>query len=79
MTGFHDGYAGLVQRNSVELTNESISGILNVGGTILGTSNKADPFRWVVQQPDGELVFSERSKEVMDYCEELGLAALGCR
>jgi len=76
--GFRDGYAGLVLRDSVELTNESISGILNVGGTILGTSNKADPFRWAEQHPSGELIFSDRSKEVMKYCEELGLAALVC-
>jgi len=76
--GFRDGYAGLVLRNSIELTHDSVSGILNLGGTILGTSNKADPFKWVEQRDDGELVFSDRSKEVKDYCEELGLSALVC-
>lgn len=78
VTGFRDGYGGLVLRNSMELTNESVSGILNIGGTILGTSNKANPFNWGEQGADGELTFSDRSKEVAAYCEELGLAALVC-
>ncbi len=76
--GFRDGYAGLVLRKSIELTNASTSGILNVGGTILGTSNKANPFRWAEQRVDGELTFSDRSSEVKEYCEELGLSALVC-
>ncbi|UCD57879.1 MAG: ATP-dependent 6-phosphofructokinase [Candidatus Hydrogenedentota bacterium] len=75
--GFRDGYAGLVLRHSVGLTNASVSGILNTGGTILGTSNKADPFRWA-EQSGGELTFSDRSKEVIGYCEELRLSALVC-
>ncbi len=78
VVGFRDGYAGLVLRRSMDLTNKSVSGILNTGGTILGTSNKANPFRWAEQQPDGELTFSDRSDEVAAYCEELGLAALVC-
>jgi 6-phosphofructokinase 1 len=78
VTGFMDGYAGLVLRNSMDLTNDTVSGILNTGGTILGTSNKANPFEWTEQQSDGNLTFSDRSKEVAAYCEELGLAALVC-
>jgi 6-phosphofructokinase 1 len=76
--GFRDGYAGVVLRESMELTNASVSGILNTGGTILGTSNKANPFEWVERQGDGELKSSDRSGEVVSYCEEQGLAALVC-
>ena len=76
--GFMDGYAGLVIQNSMELTNYTVSGILNTGGTILGTSNKANPFEWAEQKTDGELTFSDRSEEVAAYCEELGLTALVC-
>lgn len=75
--GFRDGYAGLVLRDNIKLTNECVSGILNTGGTILGTSNKADPFRWA-EEKDGKLFFSDKSREVMDYCEELGLSVLVC-
>lgn len=75
--GFRDGYAGMVLRDYFELTNERVSGILNVGGTILGTSNKADPFRWC-QQTKGSLTFSDRSKEAAALCEQVGLSALVC-
>jgi 6-phosphofructokinase 1 len=78
VTGFMDGYAGLMLRKSMELTNETVSGILNTGGTILGTSNKANPFEWAEQKVDGEITFTDRSEEVAAYCEELGLAALVC-
>ncbi len=76
--GFRDGFAGLVVRDCVELTNKSVSNILNVGGTILGTSNKADPFRWAELQMDGEFTYSDKSKEVVSYIEELELNALVC-
>lgn len=76
--GFRDGYAGLVLRDSVELTNRSVSNILNLGGTILGTSNKANPFKWAELQLDGSLSFSDKSKEAIAYCEELELDVLVC-
>ena len=36
--GFRDGFRGLMENRSQELDNTSFSGILTVGGTILGTS-----------------------------------------
>jgi phosphofructokinase-like protein len=75
--GFRDGYAGMVLRDYVELTNERVSNILNVGGTILGTSNKANPFRWA-QQSGGGLTFSDKSKEAGAMFELLALTALVC-
>ena len=76
--GFRDGYAGLVQRNFIELSNRSVSNILNLGGTILGTSNKADPFNWAELQLDGTMGFSDKGEEVKAYCDQLGLNALVC-
>ena len=38
LIGFRDGFRGLVQDRSVQLTNDRLSGILTEGGTILGTS-----------------------------------------
>jgi 6-phosphofructokinase 1 len=75
--GFRDGYTGLVTRECMELTNESVSNILNLGGTILGTSNKANPFRWA-EEKSGEITVSDRSAEAARYFEELGLAGLVC-
>ncbi|MBT8128334.1 MAG: 6-phosphofructokinase [Gammaproteobacteria bacterium] len=36
--GFRDGYRGLVENRIVRLESSSLSGILTIGGTILGTS-----------------------------------------
>lgn len=36
--GFRDGFRGLMENRTVRLDHESLSGILTVGGTILGTS-----------------------------------------
>ena len=48
VAGFHDGFAGLVENRARELSYNDVSGILTCGGTILGTSNTADPFRYRV-------------------------------
>lgn len=46
--GFKDGYKGLVENNCVRLENRDVSGIIVKGGTILGTNNKANPFRYTL-------------------------------
>jgi ATP-dependent phosphofructokinase / diphosphate-dependent phosphofructokinase len=38
VVGFHDGFRGLVENRSVILDDRNVSGILTLGGTILGTS-----------------------------------------
>ena len=44
--GIIDGYEGLVEGRHRELTPLDVLGIINQGGTILGTSNKGDPFHF---------------------------------
>jgi 6-phosphofructokinase len=44
IVGFRDGFAGLLS-DSLPLGFDDVSGILVQGGTILGASNKDDPFR----------------------------------
>ena len=43
VVGIADGFAGLMQGHARELDWSAVSGILFSGGTILGTSNRADP------------------------------------
>ena len=38
LTGFYDGFLGLLHDRSIDLDESALSGILTVGGTILGTS-----------------------------------------
>jgi 6-phosphofructokinase 1 len=45
VTGFHDGFAGLTEDRARPLDFDDVSGVLVQGGTILGTSNRHDPFR----------------------------------
>lgn len=51
--GFQDGFEGLVLDRTMELDWPAVSNILTLGGTILGTSNKANPFGWKVKTESG--------------------------
>ncbi|GAB5519015.1 MAG: ATP-dependent 6-phosphofructokinase [Rhodothermales bacterium] len=46
VVGFEDGYLGLIEHRIRPLLYSDVSGILTRGGTILGTSNKANPFSY---------------------------------
>jgi len=63
--GVEDGFLGLIEDRVRPLTSASASGILTLGGTILGTSNNSDPKRFAVgYDQSGEPVF----KDVSDRC-----------
>jgi 6-phosphofructokinase 1 len=47
ITGFRDGFRGLMENRTVELDESALSGILTLGGTILGTSREK-PHRMLV-------------------------------
>src|SRR5690606_21372345 len=46
VVGFEDGYRGLIENQYRPLGYRDVSGILTRGGTILGTSNTANPFAY---------------------------------
>jgi 6-phosphofructokinase 1 len=68
--GFEDGFLGLIERRAHPLRFEDVSGILTAGGTILGTSNKANPFNFYKE--DG----ADVSDRVVQYVHDLGLSAI---
>ena len=75
--GIRDGYAGLFDTSkTVPLGRESVRGISHLGGTILGTSSRGDPFEFPVRGADGEIETVDRSDEVVDNFRRLGLDAL---
>jgi phosphofructokinase-like protein len=47
IVGIIDGYEGLVTGRTRSLTETEVSGILPRGGTILGTSNRDNPFKFL--------------------------------
>jgi len=74
--GIEDGFEGLIQPGKVrELTDVNVRGILPRGGTILGTTNRANPFHYEVEV-DGEIKAFDVSDEVVRYAQVLGLDAL---
>lgn len=75
--GIMDGFSGLMKRNARKLTGRDVSGILTLGGTILGSSNKDNPFdqaRYV----RGKLIHEDVSDHVVRNYNSLGLDALVC-
>ncbi len=46
--GFKNGFDGLVRNEFIHITGDTVSGILTLGGTILGTSNIANPFNYTL-------------------------------
>ena len=70
VVGFEDGFLGLIEGRYRDLDYQAVSGILTVGGTILGTSNKANPFRYFAR--DG----ADVSDEVVQRYRDIGLDAI---
>ena len=60
----------------VELDEKSVHGLLVMGGTILGTTNKGGPFEWPVRQPDGSWTTVDRSDEMIRKLQYLGVDAV---
>jgi ATP-dependent phosphofructokinase / diphosphate-dependent phosphofructokinase len=62
--GIQDGFEGFVEGKAKELRNEDVSGILSRGGTILGSSNKGDPFHWPIEN-NGKIEIVDKSEDVL--------------
>ena len=73
--GIEDGYAGLIEKRGHELTQAQVSGILTLGGTILGTSNRADPFRVPVVKGK-KVFFEDHSDQTIEHFRHWGLDVL---
>ena len=72
--GLEDGFDGLVEPDRWrKLTPKDVTGILRIGGTILGTANRGNPFATNVATSDGPRDYSTRCIEMF---HELTLDAL---
>ena len=76
--GSEDGFAGLIEEPSrvVRLTRESVRGILPKGGSILGCSNRSDPFAYEVTDSDGTERTIDVSERVAAKLDELEIGIL---
>jgi 6-phosphofructokinase 1 len=78
VAGIEDGFAGLIYGRMKDLDWQSVSGILSHGGTILGSSNRDNPFRFPRKGPDGQIEFADVSDRVLDNIARARLDALVC-
>jgi phosphofructokinase-like protein len=73
--GIKDGFGGLVENRIVPLSSQDISGILHRGGTILGTTNRDNPFHYPMQCKDG-FAYADMSLQAIRNLTEKGIEAL---
>ncbi len=70
--GIRDGYNGLLVADQfpngglIPLSRESVRGITPLGGTILGTTNRGNPMRFPVTEPDGSVKEYDRTDALLD-------------
>jgi ATP-dependent phosphofructokinase / diphosphate-dependent phosphofructokinase len=80
--GIRDGYDGLLEPEKypeggiVELRRSAVRDIAHLGGTILGTTNRGNPLRRVINRPDGTKVEVDCSDELIRRFHDLGIEAL---
>lgn len=75
--GIKRGYAGLMGDDEVVfLTKDTVRGIGHLGGTILRTTNRGNPFHYPKLQPDGSYLEIDRSDELLESARQLGIDAI---
>jgi len=74
VVGIRDGFLGLIDKRFTDISYQDVSGILTLGGTILGASNKANPFR----HPDSRGGFRDVSDRTVQNYRSMKLDGLVC-
>lgn len=73
--GIRDGFAGLIEKRIRKLNFTDLSGIMQQGGTILGTSNRADPCHFYQASTKSHVDLTD---QVLAYAREIALDGLLC-
>ncbi|MDR0468967.1 MAG: ATP-dependent 6-phosphofructokinase [Peptococcaceae bacterium] len=75
--GFMDGFHGLIENKYTVLDHVNTSGILHLGGTVLGASNRDNPFRYPLgNDADGKIIWGDVSDKVVTNLQRLGIQVL---
>jgi len=80
--GIRDGYEGLLEPERypdgglVPLRRSVVREISHLGGTILGTTNRGNPFHRLVKQPDGTMAETDVSGLLIQRLRDNGIDAL---
>lgn len=77
--GIRRGYDGILEGDDegiVRLNAAAVRGITHMGGTILGTTSRGNPFALQMRRPDGTLETVNRAHEILEALEAKGIEAL---
>jgi phosphofructokinase-like protein len=75
--GIEDGFLGLIQNRMRVLEWGDVSNILTLGGTILGTSNQANPQHYAIER-NGQTEFTDVTDRVIEHVRANHLDAVVC-
>ena len=75
VVGIADGYLGLIENRLQPLAWRDVSNILTLGGTILGSCNKANPARYAVREGE-KWVYRDVREQVVEHIRQARLDAL---
>src|ERR1039458_2239157 len=73
--GIKDGFEGLLYNRHRKLNEVDVSGILTLGGTILGTTNRANPYKYPVESK-GKVIYKDLSVKVIENLRKLKVDGL---
>ena len=75
--GIPTGYAGLLDTSKIiPLTPERVAGTVPLGGTLLGTTNRGDPFRLPTKNAAGQIEYVDVSDRLVQNFRRYGLDVL---
>src|SRR5687768_12412801 len=76
--GIEDSFDGLIEVGRTRvLRPKDVTGILRLGGTILGTTNRGNPFAYQVATTDGKVDYSARVVEMFHKLDLHALVVIG--
>ena len=77
VTGIKRGFSGLLGEDEcISMDKNTVRGIAHLGGTILRTTNRGNPFCYPMKQPDGSFVEVDRSDELVAAAKKMGIEAM---
>ncbi|MCC7164951.1 MAG: ATP-dependent 6-phosphofructokinase [Anaerolineae bacterium] len=82
VVGIRDGFNGLLlpddypDNGLMKLSRRTVRGITHLGGTILGTTNRGNPCKYPISQPDGTVIEVDRTGELVELFRQAQIDAL---
>jgi 6-phosphofructokinase 1 len=76
--GLEDSFDGLLDPSRTRpMTPQSVTGILRLGGTVLGTTNHGNPFEYPADTAEGKVDYSDRVVDTFHKMQLDALVAIG--